>query len=133
EKAIRLWANSSQNEVPWTAFNLEHPKQNESYDIMYNVFEYDSIAMEIKNGKKFDIQYNDFKSIHQVLNTDVKGICKLTFKKNDLDSISNLSLSRSHKRRNSYRSNRIAIIKDNDVVLNVPKLNGGYDVSFPMY
>jgi parallel beta-helix repeat protein len=133
EKAIRLWANASQNEVPWTAFNLKHPRQNESYKIMYNVFEDDSIAMEIKNGKKFDIQYNDFKSIHQVLNTDVKGNCNLTFKKNDIDSLSNNSLSKDHKRKNSYRSNRIDIIKDNVTVINAPQLDGGFDVSFPMY
>lgn len=133
EKAVRLWANVSPNEVPWTAFNTKHPKQNEAYKIMYNIFEADSTSIEIKNGKNFDIQYNDFRNIPRVLHTDVAGICKLTFKQNDLDSLSNNSLSKAHKRRNNYRSNRIGIIKDDVTVINVPKIDDGYDVSFPMY
>lgn len=133
EKAIKLWANKPQVDVPWTAFNLLHPEQNEMYNIEFSTFDGDDIAIELKNGKKFEIQNNVFKHIPQVLSKEGVGRCKSTFKNNSIDISSGKSLSSSQKRKNKIPADRITLENDSVNIVTPSKMDDGYDISFPMY
>ncbi|MBK7426999.1 MAG: right-handed parallel beta-helix repeat-containing protein [Saprospiraceae bacterium] len=124
EKAIRLWKNENTIDVPWNAFNMKNVKQNEVYSVWSNTFESDKIAIELLNGKNFDIQYNIFKKTPQILYTEKVNNCKLTFKQNITDSISEQSLSRSQKRKNTSIPEFISILDEQTKRLIPPKMVG---------
>lgn len=130
--AIRLWANQPQDEVRWTAFNKNYPVQNEMYRIEMNTFDGDDKAIDLKNGKKFEIQYNVFKNISRVLSNEGVSKCKLKFSKNSIDLHSGKSLSSNQKRQNKW-GDGIVFEYDSVSLLTPAKMDEGYDVSFQMY